>query len=62
MGDYNIDYNDMRVTRRLKVREFEKRFGLRQIINEDTRVTSTSSTKIDLIFTDVSHITLNHAR
>ena len=30
MGDYNIDYNDMRVTRRLKVREFEKRFGLRQ--------------------------------
>ena len=56
MGDFNINYK-LRHSHPYKlIKEIEQDFGLKQLINEDTRITSRSSTLIDLILTDCQYI------
>ena len=56
MGDMNIDYNNSKLLKKLKIKNFETKFGLKQLINEYTRVTPTTSTTIDWVFTSTEYI------
>ena len=64
IGDMNINYNSIQNLRKLKIKNFESRFGLRQLINIPTRITETTSTVLDWIFSNSAHTasfgTLNH--
>ena len=56
MGDLNINYK-LRNSSPFKIlKDIEREFGLKQLINEPTRITSRSATLIDLILTDSVHI------
>ena len=57
LGDFNIDFNDKRLLSNSKLDTLESKYGLKQIIKENTRITNTSSTCIDLLFTDIQNIT-----
>ena len=54
-GDFNINYNLRHSFKLLK--DLEHDFDLFQIIENNTRTTKNSSTRIDLIFSNVNHIT-----
>ena len=55
-GDFNINYN-LRHTDSFKLlKDFEHKYDLNQIIESNTRTTSKSSTRIDLMFSNVSHV------
>lgn len=49
-GDFNINYNSMTDSREL--RRVMELYGLKQFVKQDTRITQTSSTKIDLVFSN----------
>lgn len=52
IGDMNINYNnDDAQFRRFK--DIMEKYSFVQVINEDTRITTTSSTKIDLCFVNI---------
>lgn len=51
-GDFNIDLNKIS-TYSNKMRQIFDNFGLKQVVNEDTRITAQSKTKLDLIFTNI---------
>ena len=57
MGDMNIDYNKRKVNNDTK--DIINSYGFKQIIKKPTRITSTSQTTIDVIFTtnksNISH-------
>ena len=43
IGDFNIDYADAVAVRRSKIKVFESRNNLSQLITQSTRVTATSA-------------------
>ena len=51
-----MDYSDNRILRRHTILGFQNNLNLKQIIESHTRVTNTTRTMIDLIFTDTRHI------
>ena len=56
IGDFNLDYLDRKVYNKHKLNTFMKSLAVEQLIKDYTRVTQTSRTMIDLIFSDCSHI------
>ena len=56
MGDMNIDYKNSKLMKKLKIKNFETKFNLRQLIETDTRITSTTSTIIDWIYTSDDYV------
>ena len=56
MGDFNINYELRHSNPYQLVKELERDFGFKQIIDKDTRITARSSTLIDLILTDCQYI------
>ena len=56
IGDLNMDYSNKGILRRNSVKSFENATRLRQIITEYTRITPTTSSILDLIYTDSPHI------
>lgn len=56
MGDFNIDYLRKQNVATGKLLKWEKDLFLPQLIKEKTRVCETTSTCIDLIFTNIRHI------
>ena len=56
LGDLNMDYRKRNCPNYKLLKDFEKAYGLRQLITKCTRVTARSSTLIDLIFTNVEHV------
>ena len=57
MGDVNIDYNSDKLLKKLKIKNFETKFGLRQLIEDHTRVTASTSTTIDWVYTSTEYVT-----
>ena len=55
-GDFNINYNLRHADSFKLLKDLEHDFDLIQIIEKNTRITRNSSTRIDLIFTNVCHI------
>ena len=55
-GDFNINYNLRHTDSFQLLKDFERDYIATQIIKKDTRITSKSSTLIDLIFTNCSDI------
>ena len=64
LGDMNIDYNSTAALRKLHIKHFESRFGVRQLIATTTRSTQTTATLLDWIFVNTEYIscsgTINH--
>ena len=56
LGDINIDYKSTSMIRKLKIRNFETKFNLKQLIEDDTRVTETTATTLDWIYTSTGYI------
>ena len=56
IGDFNIDFNNKKLVASSKLNTLETKFALKQIIKVNTRVTDTSSTCIDLLYTDIANI------
>ena len=56
IGDFNIDFNDKKLMANSTLDILENKYGLKQMVKTDTRITDSSSTCIDLIFTDISNI------
>ena len=56
IGDFNIDFGNKKLVSNSKLELLENRYGLKQVIHGYTRVTDTSSTCIDLLFTDMINI------
>ena len=59
IGDFNIDYSLKSVKKRYKLSTLESKFNIKQLINDFTRVTHSSSTIIDWIYTDSQVISLS---
>lgn len=55
-GDFNIDYKNRKCKWSQALKEWETTKGLRQIITKPTRVDRTSTSTIDLCFTNIQHI------
>ena len=64
LGDLNIDYQAKAILKRLHIDNFESHFNIRQIINVVTRMTATTHSTLDWIYTNSEHVaksgTLNH--
>ena len=56
IGDFNLDYKNKRLMSTSKLNTLITKFSLKQFIDEHTRITNTSATCIDLIFTDISSV------
>ena len=56
LGDINIDYKLRHTNDYKKIKEFERDFQLRQLINLPTRITPRSSSILDIILTDMENI------
>ena len=57
VGDFNVDYN-LRHTPAFKLlKDFEREFNFSQVINTSTRSSRTNASCLDLIFTNMNHIT-----
>ena len=56
LGDINIDYKLRHTSDFSKIKDFERDFQLKQMINTPTRITPRNSSILDLIFTDMEHI------
>ena len=65
LGDLNMDYRKRSTAYYKQIKDMEKSHGLSQLITECTRITNKSNTLIDLIFTNIEHVsksgTLSHA-
>ena len=57
LGDFNLDFKNKRVISSSKLNTFLNKFSLKQLINDNTRVTNSSASCIDLLFTDTDNIT-----
>ena len=55
-GDFNINYNLRHSDSFKQLKDIEHVFNLVQIVESNTRVTHNSSTRIDLIFSNVEHV------
>ena len=55
-GDFNLNYNLRHADSFQLLKELERDFDLSQIIESNTRITSKSATRIDLIFTNVKYL------
>ena len=55
VGDFNIDFNKSSPDKQ-RLKDFEKKFYLKQLIKTPTRITNKSKTVIDLIFTNVKSV------
>ena len=64
MGDFNINYADKKSTNFDKLCVLESKYNLRQLIKKPTRVTAHTRSTIDLIFTNIIHVSesgaINH--
>ena len=56
LGDLNMDYRKRSASYYKQLKDFEKSYGLRQLITKCTRVTKSTKTLIDLIFTNIEHV------
>ena len=56
LGDFNVDYKNMKSPNYKKVKFFEKANSLDQVINTTTRNTQTSCSLLDIAFTNMKHI------
>ena len=56
LGDFNINYNFRHTPAFKALKEFERNFNLKQIINSPTRIVKNSKSYLDLIFTNMDHI------
>ena len=56
IGDFNIDYNNKRLVSSSNLEILENKYALKQIIKGNTRITDTSTTCIDLLYTDMINI------
>ena len=56
-GDFDIDYSKPKLAQCKNLKEIMSRYFLKQIICDFTRITSSSKSMIDLIFTNMSSIT-----
>lgn len=56
LGDFNLPYNMVKSTSYKKLKHFESRFGLKQLITKPTRCNSRTANILDLIFTNSGHI------
>lgn len=56
LGDFNLPYNMVKTASYKKLKNFESRFGLKQLISKPTRCNSRLSNILDLIFTNSDHI------
>ena len=56
LGDLNINYNLRHSASFKLLKSFERDFNLSQIVNASTRITKSTSTCIDLIFTNMEYI------
>ena len=54
LGDFNIDYNRGSDPNKLKIKELEVKYNIRQVIMQPTRVTMQSKSIIDLVFTTIA--------
>ena len=65
LGDLNMNYKRRSSAYYKQLKDFEKSYGLRQLITKCTRITKKSKTLIDLIFTNIEHVsesgTMNNA-
>ena len=57
IGDFNADYNSKNQPSANIMRQFAIEYELQQMINKTTRSTQTSSTTIDLAFTNIKYCT-----
>lgn len=58
-GDFNINYANSTCKWARAIKGWETRLGLKQLINLPTRITSKSSSTIDLCFTDIVYVSLS---
>ena len=56
LGDFNINYNLRHTPAYKALKNFERNFNLDQIIKSPTRIVKNSKTLLDLIFTNMGHI------
>ena len=56
IGDFNLNYKNKRLISSTKIETLVNKFSLKQWIKENTRITSSSTSCIDLIFTDILNI------
>lgn len=56
LGDFNLPYNLVKSPSYKRFKNFESRFGLRQLITTPTRCSSHSANILDLIFTNSEHV------
>lgn len=57
VGDFNIDISNKKNKKGLELKNLGNLFGLKQMVNDKSRVTRTSETLIDLVFTNNKKIT-----
>ena len=64
LGDFNIDYNSKALLRKFKVKNFESKYNISQLISTCTRITESTATILDWAYVSTEHIsaygTLNH--
>ena len=56
LGDFNIDYKNKKSINYKKIKFFERSNSLDQLVCTTTRNTKTTSSLLDIIFTNVKHI------
>lgn len=56
LGDFNLPYNQQSSASFKKLKGFESKFGLRQLITKPTRFSVQTANILDLIFTNSDHI------
>ena len=54
IGDFNLDYRNKKLVSTSKLGTLVSKLSLKQLINKNTRITRTSASCIDLLFTDIS--------
>ena len=56
IGDFNLDFNNKKLISSTKLDTLTSKHSLTQLVMENTRITDSSATCIDLIFTDILDI------
>lgn len=56
LGDFNLPYNLKNCASYKKLKSFESKFGLRQLISKPTRFSAQTANILDLVFTNSGHI------
>ena len=60
-GDFNINIHDSNpvITYRARLKRFEYNTSMKQLVKSFTRVTATSKTIVDLVFSDTTNLIVN---